>query len=663
MMRKMKCLAALLALCLLSGLIPAATMEDLTIDGNADTPMEIVLGDDTAEDGLDIPPEIGVSENDGLTLEPDGIDLSGLELALEEEYNDAATLNGDVGETLVHIVKPEDGSTVGTGDVEIWLTWTFPGGDAKEIAAKLLPTTVEVLKDGNVIGTQRIQAPVNLVFTAEGARYLNVTLSDPGDYTIRASVPGSSGFSKVTVTAVGSVTTTTPSPTATPKPTPEPIITTDSEGFGVDQTGVLRTYTGSAKDIVIPRNATAIGENVFKGSDITSVTLHDGITRILDFAFCETDALSTVNFADGLKTIGEGAFFQSALKKLTLPGTVTTVGTGAFHQCGSLTSVNVPASVTSMGGYMFSLSEKLTTVIFEAGSKLKTFNTDMFYGDKALEKVILPDSLETLGEFAFAGCTSLKSLTLPSSLTAILDYAFENCTGLTELTIPASVNSMAFHTFDGCSNLTLIVVEGSYGEQYVKEMANIPYRVISEPAPTPTSAPTATPEPKVKLSKCTASVKSQVYTGKLLKPAVNVKYGKKTLKKGTDYTVTYKNNKAVGTATATLTGKGKYTGTKKVTFKILPPKVALSKLKAGTKSFTATWKKGKANTGYQLQYALKKSFSGAKSVEIKKSKAVSTTVKGLKTGKTYYVRVRVCRTVGKNTYYSAWSNVRSVKVK
>ena len=287
----------------------------------------------------------------------------------------------------------------------------------------------------------------------------------------------------------------------------------------------------------------------------------------------------------------------------------------------------------------------------------------MFYGDKALEKVILPDSLETLGEFAFAGCTSLKSLTLPSSLTAILDYAFENCTGLTELTIPASVNSMAFHTFDGCSNLTLIVVEGSYGEQYVKEMANIPYRVISEPAPTPTSAPTATPEPKVKLSKCTASVKSQVYTGKLLKPAVNVKYGKKTLKKGTDYTVTYKNNKAVGTATATLTGKGKYTGTKKVTFKILPPKVALSKLKAGTKSFTATWKKGKANTGYQLQYALKKSFSGAKSVEIKKSKAVSTTVKGLKTGKTYYVRVRVCRTVGKNTYYSAWSNVRSVKVK
>ena len=312
---------------------------------------------------------------------------------------------------------------------------------------------------------------------------------------------------------------------------------------------------------------------------------------------------------------------------------------------------------------MFSLSEKLRTVIFEAGSKLKTFNTDMFYGDKALEKVILPDSLETLGKFAFAGCTSLKSLTLPSSLTAILDYAFENCTGLTELTIPASVNSMAFHTFDGCSNLTLIVVEGSYGEQYVKEMASIPYRVISEPAPSATPAPTATPEPKVKLSKCTASVKSQVYTGKLLKPAVTVKYGKKTLKKGTDYTVTYKNNKAVGTATATLTGKGKYTGTKKVTFKILPPKVALSKLKAGTKSFTATWKKGKANTGYQLQYALKKSFSGAKTVKVAKAGTTSATVTKLKSGKTYYVRIRAYKTVGRKNYYSAWSAVKRVKVK
>ena len=80
-------------------------------------------------------------------------------------------------------------------------------------------------------------------------------------------------------------------------------------------------------------------------------------------------------------------------------------------------------------------------------------------------------------------------------------------------------------------------------------------------------------------------------------------------------------------------------------------------------SFTATWKKGKAASGYQLQYALKKSFSGAKSVRVKGVKTTSKTVKSLKTGKTYYVRVRAYKAVGKQTYYSAWSGAKSVKVK
>ena len=167
----------------------------------------------------------------------------------------------------------------------------------------------------------------------------------------------------------------------------------------------------------------------------------------------------------------------------------------------------------------------------------------------------------------------------------------------------------------------------------------------------------------VPLSKCRFTVKSQTYTGKALQPAVTVKYGSKVLKKGTDYTVSYKNNKAVGVATVTVKGKGGYTGTKKLTFKILPRAVAISKLTAGKQRLTVKWARRAEATGYELQYALKRSFAGARTVKIKKNATVSATIKKLKKGKTYYVRLRSYKTVGKKTYYSAWSKGKGMKVK
>jgi len=80
---------------------------------------------------------------------------------------------------------------------------------------------------------------------------------------------------------------------------------------------------------------------------------------------------------------------------------------------------------------------------------------------------------------------------------------------------------------------------------------------------------TSTPE----ISKLTVSkLKSMVYTGKALKPSVTIKDGTKTLIKGTDYTVSYKNNIKVGNATIIITGKENYTGTVKVKFKIVAKK-------------------------------------------------------------------------------------------
>ena len=136
-----------------------------------------------------------------------------------------------------------------------------------------------------------------------------------------------------------------------------------------------------------------------------------------------------------------------------------------------------------------------------------------------------------------------------------------------------------------------------------------------------------------------------------------------TLKKGTDYTVAYKNNKAIGTATVTLKGKGKYTGIVNKTVRILPKGVTLSSLTAGKGTITVRWKKGGNITGYQLQYSLKKSFASTNTVTVAKSATTKAVIRKLKSKKTYFVRIRTYKTVKGKKYYSAWSKAKTVKVK
>jgi len=156
------------------------------------------------------------------------------------------------------------------------------------------------------------------------------------------------------------------------------------------------------------------------------------------------------------------------------------------------------------------------------------------------------------------------------------------------------------------------------------------------------------------------TVKDQVYTGKALKPDVSVILNKKTLKKGTDYSVSYKNNKNIGTATVTVTGKGSYTGTKKATFSINPKAVTGFALSAGDKQITASWKKVTGVTGYQIQYDVKKDFTSANNVTIKNN-STKNVIKGLSPGETYYARIRSYKTVNKKKFYSAWSGVKKAK--
>ena len=106
---------------------------------------------------------------------------------------------------------------------------------------------------------------------------------------------------------------------------------------------------------------------------------------------------------------------------------------------------------------------------------------------------------------------------------------------------------------------------------------------------------------KVSISKCKITVaKTVTYTGKAIKPKVTVKYGKKVLKSGKQYKVTYSANKKVGTAKIKITGieKKGYTGSKTVSFKIVPAKPSLSVKSSTASTVTLSWKKAKGATKY-----------------------------------------------------------------
>lgn len=160
------------------------------------------------------------------------------------------------------------------------------------------------------------------------------------------------------------------------------------------------------------------------------------------------------------------------------------------------------------------------------------------------------------------------------------------------------------------------------------------------------------------------------YNGKTRKPKVSIVGCLSTLKEGEDYSLTYKNNKSVGTAKAVITGKNNYYGKAVKTFKINPKGTTIKKLYRSRKAIKITWNKQSQKmsksriTGYQLQLATNKAFTkNKKTVNVKGYKKMSKKIKKLKANKKYYVKIRTFKTVNGVKYYSNWSKVKTVKTK
>ncbi len=321
-------------------------------------------------------------------------------------------------------------------------------------------------------------------------------------------------------------------------------------------------------------------------------------------------------------------------------GTLTLSGSGDMDGYFSFWEVNM-----GIGIRRAVVKEGITSLA------LNTFN-----GCDWLASVSLPDSLQNIYGAAFMDCTMLTRVDIPYGVPWVSGYCFAGCSSLARVTIPESVTEVVDHAFDRCPKLTIYGYDNSYIQTYAREN-DIPF-VSLGPAP---ERPSKT---RTSLANCSIKVKDQVYSGKAKKPAVTVKLDGKTLARGTDYTVRYSGNKAIGTATVKVTGVGNYKGAAKATFKINPKAVSGLKLTAGKGLINASWKKAPGGVGgYQLQYGLKKSFKGAKKVTVKKAATVKKALKGLKSGTTYYVRIRAWKKVSGKTYWSAWSAAKKAKVK
>ncbi len=170
-----------------------------------------------------------------------------------------------------------------------------------------------------------------------------------------------------------------------------------------------------------------------------------------------------------------------------------------------------------------------------------------------------------------------------------------------------------------------------------------------------------------KVSTVKLSSSKYTYSGSAKSPTLTVMdSGGKALVKGTDYTVSIPSGrKNVGRYTYKITFKGNYSGTKSLSFSIVPKSTTISSLTAASKGFTVKWKKqATQTTGYQIQIATDSGFTkNTKSYTVTSNSTVSKKITGLTGGKKYYVRIRTYKTVSGTKYYSAWSGSKTVTTK
>lgn len=383
------------------------------------------------------------------------------------------------------------------------------------------------------------------------------------------------------------------------------------------------------KKVTLKNGVRSIGEDVFRDcSSLESVIFENTVLeKISDGAFWGCSALSSIALPDSVTEIERNAFFETGLRNIQLPEKLTLIGGGAFCNCKNLKQVQLPPQLKELGEGAFFNCENLTQIQLPA--QLNKLGTDAFRNCTSLDKIDIPAGLTQIEPDTFCN-TGLTSVTLHEGLTKIKDGAFHDCLKLKKIRIPKSVTDIGglalgirYNRGNGAEEVipggfTVEGYTGSAAERYVKRMhqcENLYHVFFKDVKFVSIGGQTAavTNIGKTKIS----ALKTGAFTGKPLTQALTITYGGKKLVNGRDYTLTWKNNKNIGTASVTIKGKGKYNG-------------------SVTKKFRITVQKNAVYTVSRLKYKISNAdtsgkgtvvFTGATDKAARKTLTIPTTVK------------------------------------
>lgn len=212
------------------------------------------------------------------------------------------------------------------------------------------------------------------------------------------------------------------------------------------------------RSITIPGSVKTFGYGVFEGCiNLEKVVFEEGFTDIPEDIFnlgYNNSALTEVVLPEGLKTIGDNAFWGAELKEIYIPGSVEYIGEEAFAYCNELEKAVIGEGVEELGDSTFYHCKSLRDVSLP--STLKNINYFAFECCKSLETIDLPESLEEISDGAFI-YSGLRYITIPGSLKHVGTEAFASAE-LRYIRIPESVESIEYGAFNWCYNLCDVII-------------------------------------------------------------------------------------------------------------------------------------------------------------------------------------------------------------
>ena len=243
----------------------------------------------------------------------------------------------------------------------------------------------------------------------------------------------------------------------------------------LDEVNYLVTYVGTETDITLPEDYNGegyvINDRAFYYNDsITSVTIPDSVTSIGSWAFFSCDSLISVTIGSNVTTIGSQAFdFCYKLVEIVNHSSLDITGVN-----GSVPYIHTGESkIVKEGDYTFVTLDEVNYLLGYKGDETditlpENYNGEnyvikgyAFHEDNNITSVTIPNSVTSIGDYAFSNCTGLTSVTIPNSVTSIGDSAFYYCDSLVSVTIPDSVTSIGESAFSHCYRLVSVTIPDS----------------------------------------------------------------------------------------------------------------------------------------------------------------------------------------------------------